>query len=149
VELLGIWEKSPKILKRNTRNALKRCPKVIGEGITKESPERELSLPRQTEESFPGASGFNGRIRPGFESGFVAIIVDTLGKRWKSSLMKKTDGRRNNKGARPTERADGVVRDQRVVVMLSEDEIDKLNEKRGAIPGSAYIRNLVLEDLKK
>jgi hypothetical protein len=52
VELLGIWEKSPKILKRNTRNALKRCPKVIGEGIAKESPERESTLPEQVEESF-------------------------------------------------------------------------------------------------
>jgi hypothetical protein len=63
--------------------------------------------------------------------------------------MKKTDGRRNNKGARPTERADGVARDQRIVVMLSQDEVDQVNEKRGAIPGSAYIRQLVLEDLKK
>jgi hypothetical protein len=33
--------------------------------------------------------------------------------------------------------------------MLSQDEIDKVNEKRGAVPGSAYIGNLVLEDLKK
>jgi hypothetical protein len=63
--------------------------------------------------------------------------------------VKKLDGRKNNKGARPTEREDGVVRDQRIVVMLSQDEIDQVNARRGAVPGSAYVRNLVLEDLKK
>jgi hypothetical protein len=63
--------------------------------------------------------------------------------------MKRSDRRRFNKGARPTDREDGVVRDKRIVVMFSEDEVERMNEKRGAIPGSAYIRQLVLEDLKK
>jgi hypothetical protein len=63
--------------------------------------------------------------------------------------MKRSDRRRFNNGARPTEREDGVVRDKRIVVLFSEDEVERMNEKRGAVPGSAYIRQLVLEDLKK
>jgi hypothetical protein len=62
--------------------------------------------------------------------------------------MKKLDRRRFNKGARPTERDDGVVRDKRVVIMLSEDEVERMNKKRGPVPASAYIRNLVLVDSK-
>ena len=63
--------------------------------------------------------------------------------------MVKADKRQNNKGARPTERADGKVRDRRIVVMLAKDEIDKINELRGAVPASAYVRNILLENLKK
>jgi hypothetical protein len=50
--------------------------------------------------------------------------------------VKKSDRRRFNKGASPTERDDGVARDKRIVVMLSEDEVEGTNEKRGAVPGS-------------
>ncbi len=63
--------------------------------------------------------------------------------------MAKTDKRQNNKGARPTERADGKVRDQRIVVMLAQDEIDRINEMRGAVPASAFVRSILLENLKK
>jgi hypothetical protein len=63
--------------------------------------------------------------------------------------MVKVDKRQNNKGARPTEREDGKVRDQRIVVMLAQDEIAKMNELRGAVPASAFVRNILLENLKK
>jgi hypothetical protein len=59
------------------------------------------------------------------------------------------DKRKNNKGARPAERADGKVRDRRIVVMLAEDEIEVINELRGGVPASAFVRNVLLEGLKK
>jgi hypothetical protein len=63
--------------------------------------------------------------------------------------MAKTDKRQNNKGARPTERADGKVRDKRIVVMLAQDEIDVINEMRGGVPASAFVRSILLDNLKK
>jgi hypothetical protein len=33
--------------------------------------------------------------------------------------------------------------------MLAQDEIDRINEMRGAVPASAFVRSILLENLKK
>jgi hypothetical protein len=33
--------------------------------------------------------------------------------------------------------------------MLAPDDIDKINELRGAVPASAFVRSILLENLKK
>jgi hypothetical protein len=44
---------------------------------------------------------------------------------------------------------DSRIRDQRIVVMLAQDEIDAINQMRGRAPASAFVRGILLEGLNK